>query len=68
MLLTVAKGNRLNNGYEHLFLLVDATSAGHLLQKIAGSQKEADAPAVSLAWYELMPLILQLVAKTICSA
>jgi len=35
---------------------VDATSAGHLLRKIAGSQKEADAPSVYLVWYELMPL------------
>jgi hypothetical protein len=56
MLLTVTTGNRLNNGYELLCRQADATSAGHLLRRIAGSQKEADAPSVYLAWYELRPL------------
>ena len=56
MSLMVTKGNRLNNVYEHLFRQVDATSAGHLLPEIAGLQKEEDAPAGDLVWYELRPL------------
>ena len=56
MLPMVTRGNRLNNVYEHLFRQVDATSAGHLLPEIAGLQKEEDAPAGYLVWYELMTL------------
>ena len=42
MLLMAAKDNHQNNVYEHLFLQADATSAGHLLQRINGLQKEED--------------------------
>jgi hypothetical protein len=56
MLPMATTGNRLNNGYELLYRQEDATSAGHLRRKIAGLQKEADAPSGYPAWYELMPL------------
>jgi hypothetical protein len=56
MLQTATTGNRLNNGYGLLFRQADATSAVHLLRKIAGLQKVTDAPSGYLVWYKLMPL------------